>query len=222
MILDVEAVRSFLVEQNNAGDLNLELLCVVGFEMGSVVALNWIYYDWSVPSWPTFKQGQDVKAFVLVSPEQTFKGASTRRALANPIVRGELSAMLIYGKDDPASSTGERLYTSLKRSHRPVPTDPERGTEAAGPVLGGIRDQSSWNQAADEPNTRSHRQHSAVHRTATWSTAKSPFLGEIGRDRECREHGEPDSQADHREVKETECGCSHQAAADPVAGGYHD
>ncbi len=128
MILDVEAVRSFLVDQNNAGNLNLEMLCIIGFEMGSVVALNWIHYDWSVPSWPTLKQGQDVKAFVLVSPEQTFKGATARLALGNPIVRGDLSAMLIYGKDDPESSKAERLYTTLKRSHRPLPDDP---TEAA-------------------------------------------------------------------------------------------
>lgn len=131
MILDVEAIRSYLVEQNNAGHLNLELLCVVvGFEMGSVVALNWIHYDWSVPSWPTLKQGQDVKAFVLVSPEQTFKGVTTRRALTSPVVRGELSAMIIYGDDDPASADGRRLYNTLRKSHRVVsPDDPQESAQ---------------------------------------------------------------------------------------------
>jgi hypothetical protein len=119
--LDVEAVRSFLVEQNNAGHLNLELLCVVGFEMGSLVALNWTHYDWSVPSLPTLKQGQDVKAFVLVSPDQAFRGMTTRRALANPVVRGDLSALIIYGRDDPTSDASKRLYNTLKRAHRPVP-----------------------------------------------------------------------------------------------------
>jgi pimeloyl-ACP methyl ester carboxylesterase len=122
MILDVEAVRSFLVEQNNAERLNIEQLCVVGFEMGSIVALNWILYDWSVPSWPTLKQGQDVKAFVLVSPGQTFKGVDVRRALANPVVCGQLSAMIIYGKDDPERETAKRVHTTLRRSHRLVPT----------------------------------------------------------------------------------------------------
>jgi pimeloyl-ACP methyl ester carboxylesterase len=129
MMLDVEAVRSFLVEQNNAGHLNIDLLCVVGFEMGSVVALNWIQYDWAVPSFPTFKQGQDVKAFVLVSPEQTFKGVPVRNALSSRVVRSELSAMVIYGTDDAASSTGRRIYNSLKRSHRPVPEDREEAEQ---------------------------------------------------------------------------------------------
>jgi pimeloyl-ACP methyl ester carboxylesterase len=118
MILDVEAVRSFLLDENNAQRLNIDQLCVIGFEMGSVVALNWILYDWSVPSLPTLKQGQDVKAFVLVSPEQSFKGMDTRQALAHPVVCGRLSAMVIYGKGDPASDAGKRVYTTLRRAHR--------------------------------------------------------------------------------------------------------
>jgi pimeloyl-ACP methyl ester carboxylesterase len=122
MTLDVEAVRSFLVGQNNTGHLNLELLCVVGFEMGALVALNWTHYDWSVPSLPTLKQGQDVKAFVLVSPDQAFRGMTTRRALANPAVRGDLSALILYGRDDPTGDASKRLYNTLKRAHRPVPS----------------------------------------------------------------------------------------------------
>ncbi len=125
MALDIEATRSFLVEENNAGRLNLNLLCVVGFELGSIVALNWIDYDWSVPSFPTLKQGQDVKGFVLVSPEQTWKGLTARSALANDAVRSDLSAMIIVGQGDPSAASGRRIHNTLKRSHRPVPANPQ-------------------------------------------------------------------------------------------------
>ena len=121
MMLDVEAVRSFLAEQNNKSQLNLDLLCLIGFEMGSVVALNWIHYDWMVPSFPRLKQGQDVKAFVLVSPEQSFKGFAVRPALANQTIRSDLSAMIVYGKQDPMSDEGRRLYNTLRRSRRALP-----------------------------------------------------------------------------------------------------
>jgi pimeloyl-ACP methyl ester carboxylesterase len=125
MLLDVEAVRAFLVEENNAGRLNLNQLCVVGFDMGAVVALNWINYDWNVPSFPTLKQGQDVKAFVLVSPEQSFRGLPIRPALANAAIRSELSAMIIFGRDEPDAVAARRLASTFKRSHRPVPSDPD-------------------------------------------------------------------------------------------------
>ncbi|MCA9167412.1 MAG: alpha/beta fold hydrolase [Planctomycetales bacterium] len=125
MLLDVEAARRFLVEENNAERLNLECLTVIGFDMSTVVALNWILFDWTMPSFPTLKQGQDVKAFVLVSPDQAFRGMGTRQALSNPIVRGQLSACVIYGADDPAADAAKRIVNTLRRAHRPIPANPD-------------------------------------------------------------------------------------------------
>lgn len=125
MILDVEAARAWLLEQNNAGRLNIEQLCIIGFEMGGIVGMHWIDYDWRIPSLPTFKQGQDVKAFVLVSPPESIQGLSLQAALDLPVVRGDLSAMLVYGARD-ARSAGhmKRIHNTLKRAHRPLPSDP--------------------------------------------------------------------------------------------------
>ncbi|MCP4193228.1 MAG: alpha/beta fold hydrolase [Planctomycetaceae bacterium] len=126
MQLDIEAVKKFLLEKNNEGQLNIELLCVVGFDMGAVVGINWVNYDWSVPPLPTLKQGQDVKAFVLVSPPQAHRGLAINRAFENEDLRGNLSAMIIYGRQTSrTAAAGKRIYNSLKRSHRPLPADPQ-------------------------------------------------------------------------------------------------
>ncbi len=122
---DIEAVKRLLVEKNNAEELNIELLCLVGFEMGAVIGLNWVNYDWSVPVLPTFKQGQDVKAFVLVSPDQASRGVQIRPALANEHIQRDLSAMIIYGRQTrKRAEAGRRIYNALKRNHRPIPSDP--------------------------------------------------------------------------------------------------
>ncbi len=59
---DLEACKSFLMDKNNAGELNINKLCVVGVEMGAVVAVDWAAWDWHWPRLATGKQGQDVKA----------------------------------------------------------------------------------------------------------------------------------------------------------------
>jgi hypothetical protein len=66
-----------------------------------------------------------VKAFVLLSPPQVFKGMSTHRALDHPIVRKRLSAMIVYGRGDASSAkTAKRVHSMLARFH-PEPNDPE-------------------------------------------------------------------------------------------------
>src|SRR5262249_33658905 len=73
---DMDAVRSFLVDKNDAGELNLNKLCLVGSGMGASVAANWALTDWSYPPLAVGKQGQDVKAVVLISPRWSYNGLS--------------------------------------------------------------------------------------------------------------------------------------------------
>jgi alpha-beta hydrolase superfamily lysophospholipase len=124
MVADVEAAKGFLMQENNRGELNIELLTVIGVgDMGSVVAINWTASDWNWPEYPGRKQGKDVKALCLLSPAQSFKGATAREALTNngflqnkhPI---HSSVALIVGRNDRTSS-GEtrRIYDALERSH---------------------------------------------------------------------------------------------------------
>lgn len=118
---DLEKVKGYLVKRNNDGELNIEQLCVIGAgPMGSVVALNWIARDWAAPSLPTLKQGQDVKAMVLLSPAKDYKTLKTAPILNHPYIGAKMSTMLIGGAKETDIKS---IYTQLKRKHVATPVD---------------------------------------------------------------------------------------------------
>jgi pimeloyl-ACP methyl ester carboxylesterase len=125
---DMEAVKSFLIGKHNDGELNVEQLCVVGAEMGAIIALNWAVVDWSWPVLPGYKQGQDVQALVLVSPDTTFKGMTIRAPVAHDAVR-KLSMLVVAGsKDSAALAAAKRVHNTFEKFHT-IPTDPKEKVE---------------------------------------------------------------------------------------------
>ena len=125
---DMETIRSFLLKKNDAGELNIEKLCLVGAELGAAVAMDWARLDWSWPPLATGKQGQNVKALVLISPQWSIRGLQLKPALAHPRVRRDLSVMIVVGKERSRSvRDARRLYSALKRYHRdPPPGKPDQ------------------------------------------------------------------------------------------------
>lgn len=122
---DLEAVKGFLMERNNAGELNIERLGVLGVEMGTNIAINWAALDWSWPQLATGKQGQDVKALVLVSPEWSFKGVRISDAVVEPGVRSELAVLIVSGgRNSKMLGEGRRLYKALAKYHDISPSLP--------------------------------------------------------------------------------------------------
>lgn len=119
---DMEALRSFLVEKNDEGELNLNKLCIVGAGMGASVAANWALHDWSAPPLAIGKQGQDVKALVLISPRWSFNGLSFQAPMRFAPLKREAAWMLMYGEQDKEVKNDiERIEKQLARFHPDQP-----------------------------------------------------------------------------------------------------
>ena len=120
---DMKAVKDFLWTKNNAGELNIDKLCVVGAEMGASVAVNFAMLDAVEQNRnqilrPDYKLGCFVKVLVLISPELSFRGLPIRKAVAYPPVQRDISILILVGKAD-AKAMGEakRIYSMFEKSH---------------------------------------------------------------------------------------------------------
>lgn len=121
---DMEAVRSFLVERNDARELNLNRLALVGSGMGANVATIWAAQDWDAPPLAVRKQGQDVKALALISPAWNFRGLALNDALRQPDVRARLSLLLAWGDDTrEAARDAGNILRNVEKFHPDPPPD---------------------------------------------------------------------------------------------------
>lgn len=115
---DMEAIRSFLVDKNDAGELNLNKLCLVGSGMGASVAANWALVDWTTPPLLQVKQGQDVKAVVLISPRWSYNGLSMQEPMRFAPLKQNVAWLLICGaQDSKVKADFERIQKQLERFH---------------------------------------------------------------------------------------------------------
>jgi alpha-beta hydrolase superfamily lysophospholipase len=121
MINDLEAVKSFLLSEHNDGKLNIRKLCVVGAEMGAVVALNWAALDWNWPRLVTGPQGQDVRALVLITPQWGFKGLTIKSATVHADLLKSASVMIIAGAKDTANMDDARRLNQLFEKYHELP-----------------------------------------------------------------------------------------------------
>jgi len=145
---DMEAVRKLLVDKNDAGELNLNKLCLVGVGLGATVAVNWAAQDWAAPPLLVGKQGQDVKALVLVSPRWKFRGVMMQQAMKLAALKKGAAWMIVYG-DESANQAADarRLVKQLERFH------PEPATNSAiprglveVPVKSSLEGSALWSQ----------------------------------------------------------------------------
>jgi pimeloyl-ACP methyl ester carboxylesterase len=84
---DMEAVKAFIKEEHQAKRLNMTKMGIVGPEMGASVAVAYAALDWSKEPYddaqPGFQtpRGQDVRALVLISPQEKFKSMAMARVI---------------------------------------------------------------------------------------------------------------------------------------------
>ncbi len=115
---DMNAVRKFLVDENDAGKLNINRLSIVGAGLGASVAVNWAAIDWSFPPLAVGKQGQDVKGLVLISPNWSYKGLPMTKALRQPGVRERIAFLIMYGGGERSNTAdAKRIEKQLERYH---------------------------------------------------------------------------------------------------------
>ncbi len=127
VLYDLPAVRAFLRDKNDAGKLNLNKLSLLGSGMGASIAVNWAAVDWSFPPLAVQKQGQDVKALILVSPQWKWKAIPMQDALRHAGLREQVAVMMMYGKRDRSITADvKRIYSQLDNYH----PEPDAGSEA--------------------------------------------------------------------------------------------
>jgi pimeloyl-ACP methyl ester carboxylesterase len=118
---DMEALRSFLIEKNDAGELNLNKLSIIGAGMGASVGVNWALQDWASPPLAIGKQGQDVKALVLISPKWSFNGLSFQAPMKFGPLKQNVAWLLMYGSQDRKLEKDiERIEKQLVKFHPPA------------------------------------------------------------------------------------------------------
>ncbi len=115
---DMESLKKFLMKKNNEGELNIDKLCLVGAEMGAVVALDWARMDWSWPVLNTGKQGQDVKALVLISPQWAFHGLQVKQAMAHRQMLRRLSVMIVVGDGNSGAVKQAKRFEAIFRRNQ--------------------------------------------------------------------------------------------------------
>ncbi|MEZ6089088.1 MAG: alpha/beta hydrolase [Pirellulaceae bacterium] len=136
MKMDMEAAKKFLRAENDADKINLNALTVIGAGEGAVLAMNWTAMDWSWPSIGSKKQGQDVKAMVLISPPKSVNGVSGDPALRHPAV-ARLPVMIVSGSGISENSEANRLAKMFERARvtskfntdEPLPVEAHRVRE---------------------------------------------------------------------------------------------
>lgn len=119
MVKDLESAKSWFLQKNNAEELNMEMLVVVGSDMSSVTAMNFALRDWEVPELISYKNCKDVKALVLLSPERFYEGTTMNVALKHPIVGHKLSIMIAEGKNNAKGmAESKKVLNLLERQHQ--------------------------------------------------------------------------------------------------------
>lgn len=127
VLLDIESCKKQLVQLNNDGKLNIDMLTVIAIGDTAPIATQWVIQDWF--KYPAYnqngiKQAQDVKLLVLVSPGKK-KGPFNMTQLAkNRLFAGEkaLPTVLMWGTQSDEAKESESLYKKLVKN-RPDPDD---------------------------------------------------------------------------------------------------
>lgn len=113
---DMTKLWNFLVRENNDKVVNIKKLCVIGVDMGAIVAINFVAKNYLEPDYRNQPRGKDVKALVLVSPPSAYRGASYAQAIKQPPFKGEIASLVVVGDEGAAErSNAQKLEGMLSK-----------------------------------------------------------------------------------------------------------
>ncbi len=120
LIEDIEACKKFLIQKNDAGELNIDLLALVSEKETAIHAVLWTLRDWSFPPVAGKKQGHDVKAIVMLDPVRSFNGLNGNDAYRDKMFSGGMGAgfPILVAINESGNSDGSSLHGFWERSRR--------------------------------------------------------------------------------------------------------
>ena len=117
--LDMEAVKTFIHEEHQAGNLNMNKMGIVGPEMGASIAVAYAVLDWDKEPYddgqPGFQtpRGQDVRALVLISPEEKYHGIMMPKLLPALREKKQIAILICSGNDPKEKAQAEKIYEMI-------------------------------------------------------------------------------------------------------------
>ena len=150
--LDLEALKKFIVVEHQAKKLNVRKMAIIAVQESAPIAISFAAIDWlknphddnALLRYRT-PRGQDVRALVLLSPNDKVPGISTGPAI-NVLKARRIAVFIAYGADDTLDDKqSEKMFkrfSSAKGNDRRMelhryPRVKLRGTDMLGPRLRG-------------------------------------------------------------------------------------
>jgi hypothetical protein len=167
VLLDIERCKKQLVQLNDAGKLNIDMLTVVAIGKTVPLATQWVIKDWF--DYPPYnkdgiKQAQDVKLLVMISPEKNNGPFKMTRLINHRLFEGEkaLPTVVMWGTNSDQSKNVASIFKKLEKN-RPDPK--ETGKEKWSLFPAKIPSSASGKQLIADK--RSARAWMGIHQIAT-------------------------------------------------------
>jgi dienelactone hydrolase len=118
---DLEAVKRFLLDEHEKQALNVNKLALVGADFSAIVALSYFDLDWSKEPYDDAAvqtqrtpKGQDVRALVMLSPENSVPGlVPSGPAQRLRAMKGFVPVLIAVGAKDNLDKGGARKVSEL-------------------------------------------------------------------------------------------------------------
>ncbi len=136
---DFGAVKRFLQDKNNEGELNLDQLVMIGSETSAPLVMNWTAIDARARPLTIGKQGQFVRAMILLSPDKACEGVLVKTALQVDAVKKTIAAQFIVGRKDTRTYKDVRRLYGTFEGYRSKNTSKNLYIEALDTSLQGTR-----------------------------------------------------------------------------------